>query len=204
MEEQTSFDYRGCIVTIALVVINIIIYIYCTYAGEVVYNIGCMDAERVLLDGEYYRFFTSMFMHGGIDHIFSNMIFLAALGEMLERVIGHVRFAILYLLSGVGGSLFSIANVVLSGNHYTAIGASGAVFGLIGAMIILVVINNGHYQGISIRRMLFAIAYMVYSGMRSNNVDNAAHIGGLISGVLIMAVMYVIETFKPRNGRRIR
>lgn len=204
MEEQTSFDYRGCTVTIALVAINIIIYIYCTYAGEVVYNIGCMDAERVLLDGEYYRFFTSMFMHGGIDHIFSNMIFLAALGEMLERVIGHVRFAILYLLSGVGGSLFSIANVVLSGNHYTAIGASGAVFGLIGAMIILVVINNGHYQGISIRRMLFAIAYMVYSGMRSNNVDNAAHIGGLISGVLIMAVMYVIETFKPRNGRIIR
>lgn len=204
MEEQTSFDYRGCTITIALVAINIIIYIYCTYAGEVVYNIGCMDAERVLLDGEYYRFFTSMFMHGGIDHIFSNMIFLAALGEMLERVIGHVRFAILYLLSGVGGSLFSIANVVLSGNHYTAIGASGAVFGLIGAMIILVVINNGHYQGISIRRMLFAIAYMVYSGMRSNNVDNAAHIGGLISGVLIMAVMYVIETFKPRNGRIIR
>lgn len=199
MEERNTFDYRDCTVTIALVAINIIIYIYCTYAGEVVYNVGCMDAEHVLLDGEYYRFFTSMFMHGGMDHIFSNMIFLAALGEMLERVIGHVRFAILYLLSGIGGSLFSIANVVLSGNHYTAIGASGAVFGLIGAMIILVVINNGHYQGISIKRMIFAIAYMVYSGMRSRNVDNAAHIGGLIFGVLIMAAMYVIETFRQKN-----
>lgn len=199
MEEKNSFDYRGCIVTIALVAINIIIYIYCTYEGEVVYNVGCMDAERVLLDGEYYRFFTSMFMHGGIDHIFSNMIFLAALGEMLERVIGHVRFAILYLLSGIGGSLFSVANVLLSGNHYTAIGASGAVFGLIGAMLILVVINNGRYQGISIKRMLFAIAYMVYSGVRSERVDNAAHIGGLIFGVLIMAVMYVIEVYRPKR-----
>jgi len=158
-----------------------------------------MDAERVLLDGEYYRFFTSMFMHGGIGHIFSNMIFLLALGEMLERVIGHVRFIILYLLSGVGGSLFSIANVVLSGNHYTAVGASGAVFGLIGAMLILVVINNGHYQGISIKRMIFAIAYMVYDGMRSAQVDNAAHMGGLISGVLIMAAMYVIEVYKPKK-----
>lgn len=199
MNEQKSFDYRGCSVTIALVAINIIIYIYCTYMGEVVYNVGCMDAERVLLDGEYYRFFTCMFMHGGIDHIFSNMIFLAALGEMLERVIGHVRFAVLYLLSGIGGSLFSIANVVLSGNYHTAIGASGAVFGLIGAMLILVVIHNGHYEGISIKRMVFAIAYMVYSGMRSQNVDNAAHIGGLIFGVLIMAVMYVVETFKIKK-----
>ena len=201
MEEQKSFDYRDCSVTIALAAINIIIYIYCTYAGEVVYNVGCMDAERVLLDGEYYRFFTSMFMHGGIDHIVSNIIFLIALGEMLERVIGHIRFAVLYLLSGVGGSLFSIANVVLSGNRYTAIGASGAVFGLVGALLILVVINNGHYQGISIKRMIFAIAYMVYDGTRSEQVDNAAHVGGLIFGVLIMAAMYVIEVYRPKKIR---
>lgn len=199
MEEQKSFDYRDCIVTIVLAGMNIIIYIYCTYAGEAVYNVGCMDAERVLLDGEYYRFFTSMFMHGGIGHIFSNMIFLAALGEMLERVIGHVRFAALYLFSGVGGSLFSIANVVLSGKHYTAIGASGAVFGLIGAMLILVVIHNGQYEGISIKRMLFAIAYMVYDGMRSAQVDNAAHVGGLIFGVLIMAAMYAAEVHKQKK-----
>lgn len=199
MQEQKSFDYRDYTVMIILIAINIIIYMYCTYAGEVVYNRGCMDAERVLLDGEYYRFFTSMFMHGGIDHIFSNMIFLAALGEMLERVIGHVRFTVLYLISGVGGSLFSVANVVLSGKRYTAIGASGAVFGLIGAMLILVVINNGHYQGISIKRMIFAIAYMVYSGTRTERVDNAAHVGGLIFGVLIMAAMYVIEVYKPKK-----
>jgi rhomboid protease GluP len=155
-----------------------------------------MDAERVLLDGEYYRFFTSMFMHGGIDHIVSNMIFLAALGEMLERVIGHVRFAILYILSGIGGGLFSIANVLLSGNHHTSVGASGAIFGLIGAMLILVVIYNGRYQDISVGRMIFAIVYMVYDGMRSEGIDNAAHVGGLIFGALIMAFMNVIEAFK--------
>lgn len=196
MKEENSFDYRSCGVMIILIAMNIIIYIYCTYTGELVYNVGCMDAERVLLDKEYYRFFTSMFMHGGIEHIVSNMIFLAALGEMLEKAIGHVRFAVLYFLSGIGGSLFSIANVVLRGNHYTAIGASGAVFGLIGALLMLVVINNGRYEGISIKRMLFAIAYMIYDGMRSEHVDNAAHVGGLVFGALIMAVMYVIEAFK--------
>ncbi len=196
MQEQKSFDYRDYTVMIILIAINIIIYMYCTYAGEVVYNRGCMDAERVLLDGEYYRFFTSMFMHGGIDHIVSNMIFLAALGEMLERVIGHVRFAILYILSGIGGGLFSIANVLLSGNHHTSVGASGAIFGLIGAMLILVVIHNGRYQDISVGRMIFAIVYMVYDGMRSEGIDNAAHVGGLIFGALIMAFMNVIEAFK--------
>lgn len=196
MQEQKSFDYRDYTVMIILIAINIIIYMYCTYAGEVVYNIGCMDAERVLLDGEYYRFFTSMFMHGGIDHIVSNMIFLAALGEMLERVIGHARFAILYILSGIGGGLFSIANVLLSGNHHTSVGASGAIFGLIGAMLILVVIHNGRYQDISVGRMIFAIVYMVYDGMRSEGIDNAAHVGGLIFGALIMAFMNVIEAFK--------
>ena len=196
MQEQKSFDYRDYTVMIILIAINIIIYMYCTYAGEVVYNRGCMDAERVLLDGEYYRFFTSMFMHGGIDHIVSNMIFLAALGEMLERVIGHARFAILYILSGIGGGLFSIANVLLSGNHHTSVGASGAIFGLIGAMLILVVIHNGRYQDISVGRMIFAIVYMVYDGMRSEGIDNAAHFGGLIFGALIMAFMNVIEAFK--------
>ena len=196
MQEQKSFDYRDYTVMIILIAINIIIYMYCTYAGEVVYNRGCMDAERVLLDGEYYRFFTSMFMHGGIDHIVSNMIFLAALGEMLERVIGHARFAILYILSGIGGGLFSIANVLLSGNHHTSVGASGAIFGLIGAMLILVVIHNGRYQDISVGRMIFAIVYMVYDGMRSEGIDNAANVGGLIFGALIMAFMNVIEAFK--------
>lgn len=200
MEEQNTFDYRECAVTIIFLAINILAYIYCTYSGEMVYNMGCMDAESVLLDHEYYRFFTSIFMHGGVDHLVSNMIFLVALGEMLERVIGHIRFALLYILSGIGGSIFSIANVVLSGRHYTAVGASGAIFGLIGALLILVVINNGRYQGISIRRMLFAIAYMVYEGMASEGVDNAAHLGGLIFGVLIMAAMYVAETFTIKKN----
>lgn len=203
MEDQNSFHYRKCIVTMVLLAINVIVYLCCVYAekiayhettlAEVFYNFGSMNAERVLSNGEYYRFITSMFMHGGISHLVSNMIFLAALGEMLERAIGHVRFALLYFLAGIGGDLFSIINAVLSQDYYTAIGASGAIFGLIGAMLVLVVINDGHYEGISIKRMIFAILYMVYSGMQSEGIDNAAHFGGLVFGVLVMSAMYMIE-----------
>ena len=63
-------------------------------------------------------------------------------------------------------------------------------------MLILVVIHNGRYQDISVGRMIFAIVYMVYDGMRSEGIDNAAHVGGLIFGALIMAFMNVIEAFK--------
>lgn len=213
MEERNSFQYRKCIVTLILLVINVLVYLCCIYAervmyhdktlAEEIYNIGSMNAERVMSNGEYYRFITSMFMHGSISHIVSNMIFLVALGEMLERVIGHVRFVLLYFLSGIGGGIFSMINVVLSQDFYTAIGASGAIFGLIGAMLVLVIIHDGHYEGISIKRMVFAIVYMVYSGMQSEGIDNAAHFGGLVFGVLIMTAMYVIDSGRLRlQGRK--
>ena len=213
MEVQDSFHYRKCIVTMILAVINVLVYLCCIFAdkimyhdttlAEVIYDVGSMNAERVLSNGEYYRFITSMFMHGSISHIVSNMIFLIALGEMLERAIGHVRFALLYFLAGIGGDIFSMINVVLSQDYYTAIGASEAIFGLIGAMLVLVVINDGHYEGISIKRMIFAIVYMVYSGMQSEGIDNAAHFGGLVFGVFIMTAMYILETNRWRSqGRR--
>lgn len=196
VEEQNTFDYRECIFTIVFLAMNVISYIYCTYVGETVYNIGCMDAERVISDHEYYRFLTSIFMHGGVEHLVSNMIFLAALGEMLERSVGHVRFIFLYLISGFGGSIFSIASAILSGSRYTSVGASGAIFGLIGALLVLVVISRGHYQGISIKRMVLATACMIYEGAVSEGVDNAAHLGGLIFGLLIMSAMNLVKAYK--------
>ena len=82
--------------------------------------------------------------------------------------------------------------MLLTSNYYTSIGASGAVFGLVGALLFLVVINNGRYAGISLPRILFAIVYMLYSGYRSPQVDNSAHIGGLIAGMLVMLIIYFI------------
>lgn len=213
MENENSFQYQKCIITIIILASNVLVYLCCIYAeraayhektlADVIYDIGSMNAERVISDREYYRFITSMFMHGSVSHIVSNMIFLVALGEMLERAIGHVRFALLYLLSGIGGNLFSMINAVRSQEFYSTIGASGAIFGLIGALLVIVILNDGHYEGISIRRMIFAIVYMVYSGMQSEGIDNAAHFGGLVFGVLIMTTMYVIETGRLRvQGRK--
>ena len=102
MGGQGETGWRRYSVTLAIMAINIAAYILCTQTGEVVYNMGSMNAERIFVDKQYYRFVTAMFLHADIEHIVSNMIYLAGLGQMIEQMIGHVRFAVLYLLSGFG------------------------------------------------------------------------------------------------------
>ena len=182
--------------TIIFLILNIVVYLSYTFIGEIVYNIGCLDAAQVIRQSEYYRIFSCMFLHIDIEHIVSNMIFLVALGQMLETAIGHIKFLAVYLFSGICGSMLSLAYMVLTAQYYTSIGASGAVFGLVGALLFLVVINNGRYAGISLPRIMFAIFYMIYSGYMSPQVDNSAHIGGLIAGLLCMIVIYIIEKIK--------
>lgn len=216
MEEQRVSDWRSYCVTLVLLVFNIVGYILCTQMGEVVYTIGSMNAEKILVAHEYYRFLTSVFLHADIEHLVSNMIFLFGLGQMVEQVTGHISFSIVYLLSGFGGSIFSILYAVLTGKIYDAVGASGAIFGLVGALFILVVARDlkrrshsqgtveildqrgrqmpGAYESVSVGRIIFAVVYMIYSGSRAAGVDNAAHVGGLLCGIMIMAVINIVNT----------
>ncbi|MDE6622043.1 MAG: rhomboid family intramembrane serine protease [Lachnospiraceae bacterium] len=223
MEGQNTVNWRSYSVTLAIVAINIAGYILCTQMGEAVYNIGSMNAEKILVEKEYYRFITSIFLHADIDHIVGNMIYLFGLGQMIEQMIGHIRFAILYLFSGFGAGIFSILYAVLTGDIYDAVGASGAIFGLIGALFILLVIRDMRrraqrrssgtesvsaqasglnvdsrqvptgYEHISVGKMIFVVAYMIYSGARAARIDNAAHVGGLVCGLLLMAIMNLIK-----------
>jgi rhomboid protease GluP len=155
-----------------------------------------MNAQSVFADHEYYRLLTAIFIHGDIEHIMSNMIFLFGLGQMIECAIGHVRFLIVYMISGLGASIISMLYSATSGNIYSSVGASGAIFGLVGALFILVIVHNGRFGQVSIGRLLFALFYMVYTGVRTQYVDNAAHIGGLICGIFIMALINLVETHK--------
>ena len=140
-----------------------------------------------------------MFLHAGIDHLVGNMIFLAALGEMLEPKIGHLSFGILYIISGIGSSIASLIYRILTMQFYNSVGASGAINGLIGALLFLVVLHNGYYGSISLRRIVLAIAYMVYSGLQSTVTDNAAHIGGLVCGFFCMLFLHIIKQSRHRG-----
>ena len=96
------------IVSGILVAANVIVYLICTFTGNLLYNIGELDAAAVLLRGEYGRIIYSMFLHAGIDHLFNNMVILFFLGAMIEKVTGHIQLLLIYLLSGIGANICSL------------------------------------------------------------------------------------------------
>lgn len=123
-------NWKRCYVTVILVGINIAIYILGIAAfDEVIYDRGSLNAQSVLAKKELYRMVSCMFLHAGIDHLVGNMIFLAALGEMLEPKIGHLSFGILYIISGIGSSIASLIYRILTMQFYNSVGASGAING---------------------------------------------------------------------------
>lgn len=167
--------------------------------GDVVYTKGSLSVLDVIEKQEYYRVLSSMFLHAGVDHIVGNMVFVFILGDMLEQAIGHVRFAAIYLLTGIGGNLCSMLFELTTGSFYHTVGASGAVCGIMGALLVLVIRNRGNFGHISLNRMILAIVYMIYTGLQSPIVNNAAHIGGLLSGVLVMAVLALLQGKKYKQ-----
>ena len=106
-----------------LVVINVIVFLMCTFSGNVLYNKGELDVVSVLAGKQYGRLLWAMFLHAGIEHIFNNMVLLFFLGAMIEKVTGHVTFLVLYFLSGIGGNLCSLLVKLLQMDYSASVGA---------------------------------------------------------------------------------
>ena len=136
-------------------------------------------AEPVgVADGEYYRLVTAAFLHGGILHLLLNMYALFLFGPALERAFGRTRFTILYLVSALGGTAASYA---FSHPGQASLGASGAVFGLMGALLVV-----GRRLGTDPRSVLILLAINLAFPLvvRGTNIDWRAHLGGLLAGVV--------------------
>lgn len=175
-------------ITVLLVSANITVFLTYLIIGQAFIDSGCMNPVKINA-GEYYRLFTCMFLHERVDHIFSNLILLFFLGEIIESKIGSVRFAILYFLSGICGSIVSyIYSREVAG--YISFGASGAVFGLIGIFVIMAIRK---YKGISVpkNRLILMIVYCIYSSFDAY-VDFAAHFGGLAAGLIIGFILLTL------------
>ena len=146
-------------------------------------NFG-MQPVAIGLGGEWYRLVTSMFLHGSILHLLFNMYVLVALGPTLERILGHVRFLVLFLLAGLDGAALSYA---LSSPMTVSVGASGAIFGLMGALVVA-----GRRLRYDITMVVVLIAINLVIGfVFSSGIDWRAHVGGLATGAAVAAVMVV-------------
>lgn len=177
-----------------LIGINVIVFAFMNIAGDVLsditYMLGVMDWHSIINGGEYYRLFTSMFLHFGVDHLFQNMIFLFLIGCYMEEALGSVKYFFFYLLSGLGAQLISMFYDASLQLNVVSAGASGAIFGIVGGLLSVVICNRGRYEGIGIPGMVIMIIGSLYYGFTGTGVDNAAHLGGLLCGFLLGFLFY--------------
>lgn len=148
------------------------------------------NLSSITLSGEPWRLFTSIFLHGGIVHLLFNMYALMQVGAILETHFGTHRYAVVYLVTGIFASLASAA---FSGN-VVSVGASGAIFGLYGLLLSLLITKSLQIDAEDRKQLLsstiFFIGYNVVFGFASPGIDNAAHLGGLFSGFIIGFLYY--------------
>ena len=147
----------------------------------------------IVLNGEWWRLLTAAFLHGSWLHIAFNMYVLFVLGPTLERVLGHVRFIVLYLVAAVGGS---VASYAFSDPRTVSVGASGAIFGLMGALIVA-----GRRLKYDITQVLILLGVNVVIGFLSPDVDWRAHFGGLVTGALVAGIF--VWTPAPFRASRV-
>lgn len=184
-----------------LVAINVIIYMVCLFTGGELYSRGSLNAYGVLIKHEYGRVLWAMFLHSGATHLFSNMLILFFMGAMIEKEVGHICYLLLYFLSGIGGNLFSLLIKVINSDMSSSVGASGAVFGLDGVLLAMVLLSGRKMQDVTPVRVLAMIALSLYSGFSGSNIDNAAHVGGLITGFLGGCVVCILQRRRRERQR---
>ena len=168
------------ICTIAIAVANVLIFLGLSFMGMTEDSAFMMEHGAMyvpyLMNGErYYTLITSMFLHFGFSHLMNNMVMLLVIGYSLEPEIGKIRFLLID---------------VSQGSYAVSAGASGAIFGIVGALLYVAIRNHGRVGEISTRGLVLMAGLSLYYGFTAQGVDNAAHIGGLISGFLLAVLTY--------------
>ena len=135
------------LITFVLLAINVLVYAYVEFSGSVydsefMLNAGALYEPLLIQNHQYYRLITHFFLHFGFDHLVNNMVSLLILGYSLEMEMGKVRFIILYFLSGILAGITSIVYNIYVGQESISCGASGAIYGLMGALLIMLIVGN--------------------------------------------------------------
>ncbi len=186
------FATRGTdVVTFSLIITNVLIYAICgVLAGNIItpvngqntllYDLGIQYTPFILQDHQYWRIITAMFLHYDWLHIGLNMLSLYFIGRPMERLYGPWRFLLIYFGSGVFGGL-----LVLFLSNAPTLGASGAIFGIFGALGIFLWLNRRSLGSAMIGNWLFWLALNLYFSFAVANIAVSAHIGGLSMGLLL-------------------
>ena len=190
-----NISRHGAPVTASLVGINVLVYLVTVAQGGglnapggKVFTEGFLVGAYVG-QGDYWRLFTVMFLHGGVLHIAFNMFALWWLGSIVEQLIGSVRFLLVYLASGLAGSAGAL---IVSGLYVPTVGASGAIFGIMGALLILEFMQTGSLAGQAMTMIVINLALTA----AIPGISIGGHLGGLVGGI--------VGTFALAKTRRMR
>ena len=170
-------NFKEARITIFLISTNVLLYIFFSLAFEDLFYQLVQINNKVFVELEIWRLFTSMFLHGDAMHLFSNMIALLLFGTYVELTFSKFEFLLIYLISGLIGNVFSL---FLLPFNVISLGASGAIFGLIGATLSLTIVERDTPLIIV---GLFYVFYFVFSSF-SPGINYFAHIFGLLGGFL--------------------
>ena len=170
----------------------LVVYVFQFLLGDVLIANFALFAPSVA-NGKWWLLITAGFLHGSIIHLLFNVYILWVIGSQLESIVGNVKFIIIYFISLLGGS---VASYLFSPFGSYSIGASGAIFGLMGAMLVV-----GRKRNLDISQITTLVAINVVIGFVLSGIDWRAHLGGLAAGAFITWVLLNATSLKEKNQR---
>ncbi|SHI42041.1 rhomboid family protein [Lutispora thermophila] len=193
------------IFTTWLIVINVAVYIIVS-VYSIIKNINFNEALHIfgakvnldIMSGQYWRFITPIFLHASIMHLLVNCYSLYWVGNITEILYGNGKFLIIYLLSGVFGNVVSF---MFSPN--AGVGASGSIFGLLGALLYFAVEYPRLFRDYFGRNIIITILINIVYGFSQSGIDNFAHLGGLLGGFLAAGIVKLRGTSSHRSKRSV-
>lgn len=193
---EDVFKPKKPIITYGLIFINVLIYLLCILNNNLITTLAVN--RYFITSGQYYRLITGIFCHASIWHLVFNMYALYIIGMQLESFLGKYKYLAIYLLSGLSGSLLSI---LFSSNY--SVGASGAIFGLMGSLLYFGYHYRVYLDSVVKSQIIPLILINLIIGFSFTGIDNFAHIGGLVGGILstmALGVKYKSTKFEMING----
>ncbi len=197
-----KFSAKAMKATLTLVLINVVVYLLTALASgsfdiriDVLIRYGA-KVNELIVEGELYRLLSSAFLHGDFTHILFNMYALFALGKIVEEAMGTGRFLLVYFISALGGGVMSF---LFTPN--VSVGASGAIFGLLGAVMMMALLGKSGVNRRMFPRILLLLFINLFSGFSSSTIDNFGHIGGLLAGILVSFAILQFFSDKTEEDR---
>lgn len=197
-EAKGAVTRLGAPATTFLVAVNVLVYLVTVsqgggldQPGGALFRDGALVGAAIDINGEWYRLLTAMFLHASIIHLAFNMLALYWLGSVVEQALGTGRFLLVYFVAGLAGSAGAL---VLTGPLVPTVGASGAIYGILGALLILEYLSTGSFAGQAMGLIVLNLAIT----FAIPNISIGGHIGGLAGGV---AATYALAHFRYNRRR---